>query len=366
MKTPETESKPLEQNLEHLNILKPPLNTIRELKAKGVIGEKSPFWWNTDYEPDPREYMNFPEFKRRLVHFGIRNIVYTRFLGMDKDVQKRDVYLYPRPQIPMTIFNLEILEQNLPFMVTARPYHEKELSSEPLSSFLLKNKDLEKLKAELKVDKNKIIDLHQHFYPHIRGLFAGAKGTNLFWYPINVNSWYDILNTGINAKELQDALKKKNLDFLGFYRMPYSDRRTYHKVWEELSNSSLVSMNPQWPDFPSPSEVSVEEFVNSLNADGDRITFYPLRTPALKETLPIVVSTRTHEASANRKPTVLGVYAENKPPGYGYKAGILRIKNLDLAQFISSKISKDFGIPVDTVLFTPQKGRPKYERIPSI
>lgn len=49
---------------------------------------------------------------------------------------------------------------------------------------------------------------------------------------------------------------------------------------------------------------------------------------------------------------------------FGYdRIGIMRIKDRELAQQISLLKTEDFGFPVDTLLFTPQKGRPKYERV---
>ncbi len=48
----------------------PDIETIKEFKRKGFIDDKSPFWWGTDYAPDPREYLTFKEFRNRLVHLG--------------------------------------------------------------------------------------------------------------------------------------------------------------------------------------------------------------------------------------------------------------------------------------------------------
>lgn len=355
---------PQKQDLEYLNVFKPNLTTIRELKSNGTVGKESPLWWDTDYEPDPREYLDFKEFKRRLVHLG--KCKTRNHFQLSTSFTERDIYLYPRPKIPISILNLEISGHMLPFMVTARPYHEKELFSEPISLFLLQNKDLNKLKEELAIDKNKIVDLHQHFQPHVRGLFAGAKGNHFFWYPVHFNAAFDAAEVGIKFQEAQEMLKKKRLGFIGLYQPPYGNRRTYHRVWKELAHSALVSMNPKWPDFSSFREVSADEFIDDLNMDGDRYVFYPLRTPLLKETLPLVITTQTHEASNDRKPAVLGIYAENLPPGYGFKAGILRIKDLKFAQFISNQVSQELTTPIDTVLFTPQKGRPKYDRISAV
>lgn len=349
MNRTEIEPKFNELNLEHLNVFRPSLVTIRELKGKGLIRTKSPFWWGTDYKPDPREYMDFSEFKRRLVHLGI-----GKFRSFDSAIDHsftRDVYLYPKPKVPMTILNLDVQGQTLPFMVTARPYHEKELPANPSPGFLEDFK--KKIIAKETIWLNYFPD---HFFPHIRGLFAGARGSNLFWYELAL--WGDI-----GKEQIEKALKRKKLDFLGFFEHRYVEGRTYKKVWWELSPKNIVSMKPVKVDFPY-TEVSAEEFIAGKNGDKDLLCFYPLRIPNVEETLPLVISIRTNKESNNRKPAVLGIYAENGYQDSGKRAGILRIRNIELAKLISAKISKDFGIPVDAILFTPQKGRPKYERIP--
>lgn len=60
---------------------------------------------------------------------------------------------------------------------------------------------------------------------------------------------------------------------------------------------------------------------------------------------------------------MVGIYAENGLAGWCKKRGILRIKDKELAEFISTALTDDFGTPIDSVLFTPQPGRPKYKRI---
>jgi hypothetical protein len=303
--------------------------------------------------------MNFREFKKRLFHLGICKVESRIGLGNFGNQIKKDVYLYPKPEVPIALLNLNIAGEILPFMITARPYHNKESNSIPHSQFLDKNQDLTQLKDD--VQKNKtIINLHNHFYPHIRGLFAGVRKNNIFWYPLRASVYW--LEFG---KKIQKALDKRKLGFIEIYEATADEDRTYHKVWEELSTKSLVSMKPAWINF-SPKQVSAEEFIHEKNSLKDLLVYYPLRIPTIKETLPLIVTNRTHQESKNSKPAILGIYAQNGlKHGYGWKGGILRIKNQEFAKYISQQISDDFGMPIDTVLFTPQKGKPKYERISS-
>lgn len=337
---------------------KPNLETIRELKEKAFIKDGSPFWWSTDYSPDPREYLSFEEFRSRLIHLGECKI--TKPMGFPGDpVHQRDVYLYPEPYVPISLLDLEIEGQLLTFLVTARPYHKKELDSIPYSLFLAQH-PLNTLPEFVR--SNGVISLHSHFYPHIRGLFAGSRGNHFFWYPLRINSYWEKFGSLI-AK----SLERKKLSFLGLYEPPYWEELTHNNVWsefEEKEKRRLVDQHkPALVDFEY-LQVSVDEFLEGFQeSNKDLMVFYPLRLPGIDNTLPLVIATRTHKESRLRKPVVLGIYAENGPRGYGWKGGILRIKNLRLAEAISKAISEDFGVPVDTVLFTPQKGRPKYERV---
>lgn len=339
-------------------VLTPDLQDIKELQQKRFIKDGSPLWWSTDYAPDSREYIPFDEFKKRLVNLGKcptarRN---PSFLSTENPVTRK-VCLYPEPKVPISILNLEVEGYNLPFLITVRPYHTNELSSHPFPKFLTEH-PLETLPDY--VQNSGIIDLPNHFYPHIRGLFAGTRGNNYFWHLTHTNTFWEEF-----GKPLKNALEKKNLGFIGFYNSPMFGERSYSEVWKEIAKKpQLVDQKiPSWVDFPY-SEVSAEELIQDYQkADQDLLVFYPLRVPDFINTLPLVIATKTHEASNIKKPAVLGIYAENGLTGRCRMGGILRIKDQQLASTVSEEISEDFGISVDTVLFTPQKGKPKYERI---
>lgn len=317
---------------------------IRDLKKQSLIKDGSPLWWNTDYAPDPREYLTSEEFLRRLIYLGTCK---TNSGNPYRGAVQREVYLYPEPTVPMTVINLWVLGQVLPFLVTARPYHRKELSFEPYPLFL-RSHPLETIHEYAR--SGGVIDLPNHFYPHIRGLFAGRRGSAFFWYPLHTNSFWDEF-----SKPIEEALTKVGLSFLYLYSPPFGDERRYTGVWEELlEKEGLVDQKkPAWFDFLI-TEVSFEEFLEEFyNTDKDLFFYYPLRIPGIEHTLPLVVATRTHKESKRRKPTVLGIYAENELHGYGWKAGILRIKNPQLARAISQLASEEFGFSIETVLFTP-------------
>lgn len=380
---------------EPLNSAWPNLEVIRDLKNKRHIRDSSPFWWSTDYEPDPREYLPFEEFKRRLVYFGECKTKTDEPSDFWVPGQKKEVYLYPEPVVPISILPLEMGTQVLPFLVTARPYHERELFLSPWPSYH-GHPSLETLPKY--IESGEAIRLPEHFYPHIRGLFAGKRGNHFFWYPLESSSlppggffsnevwerfesseeYQDVFSPELRnriyedrkfAQQLTEALEKQNLSFLGFYdttRIIYLDCK-YSDVWRELKydkeKEGLVDLRrTMGVDFPC-QEVSAEEFIEGYQELGqDLLVYYPLRLPGIKSTLPLVIATRTHK-NGKKKPAVLGIFADNGEIGRCRRAGILRIKDRELAKTISQEITGDFGISVDTVLFTSQKGRPKYERI---
>ena len=340
------------------SVAKPNFETIRKLQQKRFIKDGSPLWWSTDYAPDAREYVPFDEFRERLVYLGEYSATRRSPHSLSNEyLMPREVCLYPEPKVPIALLNLEVEGHNLPFLVTARPYHLKELSSRPFSGFLAEH-PLESLPDY--VQNGGIIDLPSHFYPHIRGLFTGTRNNHFFWYLIHATFFWDEF-----GKPIRNALEKKNLGFIGFYDSPMSGDRSYTEVWDELAGKSRLvdQKRPTWVDFPY-SEVSAEEFIQDYQrTDQDLLVYYPLRLPGFESTLPLAIATRTHQTSNLRSPVVLGIYAENGYAGYCRKGGILRIKDKALAETTSKAISNDFGIPVDAVLFIPQKGRPRYERI---
>lgn len=339
-------------------IAKPNFETIRKLQQKRFIKDGSPLWWSTDHAPDPREYMPFEELRGRLVRLGKCQTTNTEFfLSSDKYTAERDVYLYPEPRVPMTILELDVGGQSLPLLVTVRPYHEKELYSLPFPRFLYEHRLIDELPEF--VQSGGVIDLQKHFYPHIRGLFAGKRGNNFFWYPLRINSWWRELGRYIDG-----ALEEKGLSFIELYEPPFSEDRTYCDVWNELlERKDLVDQRrPAWVDYDY-KEVSAEEFMEEYEGEQDLLIFYPLRLPSIEATLPLVIATRTHAKSKLKGPIILGIYAGNGRVGNRRREGILRIKNRQLAEDVSKAISEDFGIPVDAVLFIPQKGRPRYERV---
>lgn len=342
----------------------PSVDVIRDLKSRRIIRDGSPFWWSTDYAPDPREFVPFDEFQRRLVNFGDTRTLRTE-IAREKTSLVRAVALYPNPTVPISIVNLPVDGQHLPFMVTARPFNKKEALFSPDPKSLHSNHTLEELIEGVK--DGSPIDLPDHFYPHVRGLFAGRRGNHFFWYMLEPYPTEDLQEdfSVEPFKKIKKGLSLIGLENLGIYRETYSDTRSYRGVWDEITKrTDLLDVRggPRWQDF-SEKEVSAEEFIDEYETSPNLLVYYPLRTPDFKFTLPLAITNTTNKGATNRKPAILGVFADNGMVGRNRHRGIFRLRNKEFAQAMAKAITSDFGIPVDAVLFTPQKGKPKYERI---
>src|SRR5438876_11868113 len=111
-------------DFEHVNEVRPSTGTVKYLRNNRLIYPGSPHWWSTDYAPDPREYVPFPEFKTRLVTFGLQETKPDEIDSYRRRVI-REVHLYPYEQVPMSVVELQT-DPPLSFLITARPFHPKE------------------------------------------------------------------------------------------------------------------------------------------------------------------------------------------------------------------------------------------------
>jgi len=193
------------------------IGAIRDLKNKNFIPNQSPFWWGIDYTPDPRKYLPYEEFQQSLIEIKQDKII-SSYGGLNPETGEyikpyiletpaRHFFLYPNSQVPISIINLDIFDQNLFFMVTARPFHPKEIHSNPVEPLLSKYQTASNLKQQFQIEKEPL----EHFYPHIRGLISSVRGNNFFWYPIN-NEF---------KPYIKSTLFKKNLSYLEIYHIGY-------------------------------------------------------------------------------------------------------------------------------------------------
>ncbi|MDD4937634.1 MAG: hypothetical protein PHX34_01230 [Candidatus Shapirobacteria bacterium] len=318
---------------------------ICEMRRTGIIRNGSPYWWETDYKPDPREYIYFDEFIKRLTLVP----------------ETKNTYIYTREQVPMTTLNLDIENTTYPFMVTVRPYH-------PNSVNLVEYDGMERgieYGSMPFVQKDGNINnvlLEDHFVPHIHGLFAGVKKTHLFWYPIINVDFIDKIYRALLYKKL--GFIKPWINDVGIIYRGYMSRyveKTYDRAHNELTKKGLIAgrKRPILPDF-NYEWVSTKEFINQSENE-NLMLHYPLRLSDIEETIPLVIATRTHQKSKIIKPTVLGVAAGMRDDLHR-NDGFWRIKNGRFAETITQTISEDLGIKIDTVCFNPY-GKTQYQRV---
>jgi len=331
---------------ELVNNSKPSLELIKELQNREMIKPGSSFWWSTDYAPDPRELLSFEEFSSRLHPVGENHFIYTN------------------PRVPMTLLSVPVLGTELPLIITARPYGAESTSrTDPAGAGPMSLFDYFDSPDELKdaLDEGTYTLFPRNCFPHVRGLFTGARGNHVFWSPLSTNTY----ESEPFYNEVQRRLDGMGL---GYIRLSTQDRdykieRSYFAAHQEAVEKGLSDGKGVKIDFPF-DEVTVDEFLETAEGTGlggDVLVNYPLRLPEFTETLPLVIATRTH-MKANES----GIFVLGLQSGETHERGareVKRIRNEELASYISKEISDDFSYPAKTVVFYGGRGRTFYHTV---
>jgi hypothetical protein len=358
-----------------------PLDVIAELKNKGYIPDQSPFWWGTDYDYDPREYLDHEEFFERLVKI--------------ESPKGHLYYLYPLPEVPITSINFDVEGLPMSFLVTARPFHPKELDYQSYfysTAQLLKDYEtIDNIKVNIKEGVGRP---EFHFMPHIRGLLSGVRNDNFFWYPVPYEFYERIAPFLKNSRYAyltdmdifrENAERNEGIDG-GYSR----SQLTYRGVYEELENVShfmtgkLLIPDPELTNmftfrdhtydgperflknhsygrnFGYKNQLQFEEFLQIYRQQQNLNFLYPININGIKHTLPLFIANRDLDSDTIRTPLVYGVPVRLS---HGGKAGIIRIVDPLIAEFISGKLSRELGIEVNTLLYKPKKGKSSYDVI---
>jgi hypothetical protein len=333
------------QNLEFLNDRAHSAASIADLRTKNLIQPGSPYWWSTDYVPDPREYLPFEEFYRRLIDIG------------------EGYKLYPEPRVPMSVLDLTVEGMPLSFMVTARPYHEKETQGEAaydtfgIDKIVPFDEALHYLPRSGSVDRLQSSRIPYHCLPHIRGMFIEAKGTHLFWSIIhggrNVHSFPSKIQRELGKVGLTGIIAN---DF-----MYYSSFKTHTNAHRAAAEAKIINGKKHAKIDFDYEEVSRPEFCDRHNGEGNLAVKYPVRIVGLDYTLPVLVANRTHQKSSVRKPVALGIESGSGIDGKGN--GLWTFRDRAVAQQIANILTVDLGVEVDALLARPRPGFPRYERL---
>lgn len=349
------------QNLEFLNTDAQSASSMTELRSRNLIAPGSPNWWSTDYAPDPREYLPFEEFYDRLVDVG------------------DGVKLYPSPQVPMAVLSLDVGNDKFHFMVTARPYHERESESQeerdprhsPDKFYMDKVRPFDEVRGQARTlistdDRGFLArppapEIPNQCLPHIRGMFIEARGAHLFWSTLHAGKpRYDKIDF---REKVQNALGDAGIfgviadNFMGY--SSFMNRTMAHR---EATTKGLIRSKRSTPDFNF-RKVSRPEYIDGLGGEEELGVLYPARIPGVEATLPVLVTNRTHAKSRVNKPVVLGLEASSGFSDNRY--GLWTFQERDTCRAISDVLSKDFETEVDVLLRTPRKGLPEYERVNS-
>ncbi len=349
---------------------------LNVLHQRGWIDINKPLWWDLDYSPDPRELVDINEFMERIVRFGRHKYFFAEpplFV---------DFNLYKSERVPVTLIDCEIEGEKIPLFATARPYNQMELTyraelwpEENMRKALEDSDHANEKYAQIKKkykprfaeaagnqheeyslwmeyikelsEIKGYVFLEWHFFPHVRGVFKERVGNHFFWYPV--------LST-----DFQRAIKNSLGRLAYIFNVWVYDVNWYTKVgadnvpqlstpFQELKNKRLINAT-KTVNYPTSDlmEVAYDEFIKRLDGKVHLVSVYPVRHPELEETIPLVLSTRTHPNSRRRGATALGVMG-NYSHRENYR--IWRLRNETFCRDISQTLLDELDCDFDVVCF---------------
>jgi hypothetical protein len=325
------------------------MNDIYMLEKWGWINKNNFLWWNFDYPKEERKYFdNFEEFLKE-------------FQTVCK-VKGREIKVATSEYIPVSKLNLDIDDNKVNFMVTARPFTSRELEQyrsewhgfQPFPKEDYANKDIETNEGCIGYLKEVIskegFAFADHFLPHIRGIIKEVNEDSIFYHTM-YNSWN---GTKQNRDELIiRALEKSNLDFIfekstsGYGHHDVGDAieksLEYCKkkdLLHRVSNSMNYRIRKPIEIHKSFSQVTYDE----INSNKSQFAYYPLLIEGHDEAIPFFIC---NNFFGEKGLFNLGVYSRD----YFYP-----IKDKELLGKSSEELEKRLGEKVQPVYFSNIKG----------
>jgi hypothetical protein len=320
------------------------LEVISQLKDRGEIPSLSPCWWGTDYPPDPREYLPHEEFKNRMIPFFVKDECTGEII---------EYYFYPRKEVPITTVELEVYGEKCVFLVTARPCN---------TWFGMSH--LESLTGPREYE----YPVFNNYIPHIRGILASVRNNKFFWYPISPNFYEEIRKSLKKGSPFEYLDPGKNE---GLY--PVTDR-VFDSNFLELENiSAFLTKKLFRPDFTemfdsyrnpdNENQLQLEEFLQVYKDRKNLKLLYPVTLNDINTTIPLFIANRMPDSDDITGPLVYGSLTCGGSKSSRAEIGIVRIVDPIIAKLISSRLSRDFGVAVKTLLYKPRRGRSIYEPV---
>lgn len=327
-----------------------------KLHKGGWIDKHRPLWWDLDYKPDPREFVGIDEFRQRLVNFG------RHWYYLARKPFQMDFILYKAENVPITLIKTAIDGKEITYFATSRPYNQMELGHNAGRCWPVENMrtalEQSDMCAKDKNNKN-FVCLDWHFFPHIRGIFKERRANHFFWYPLLDIECEPVIKNSLG--ELSDTFKVWGSYGVDWYAKVGSGSHhcyaspPHPTAYRELKSKRLISGKKHVKYVTSDLlEVAYDEFIEGLDGDSHMVSVYPVRHPKVDETVPLVLSTRTHKESRRRGPTVLGVMGSYSDRDY-YR--IWRIRDDGFCRDISRTLSNELGKSFDVVYFNQGRYR---------
>lgn len=364
-------------------------DSAKHLHLEGSIDALHPVFWDT-YHYDQRVPLHFTNFSNKL-----------------NNTENNDVTIFQGDHVPMTLLHMVFAGKPVAFMVSARPFIEREVLDyfsklecenpfEDLDTAGLTVSESKRLfRSKLrKLQKSGEWTLPVMFQPHIRGLYLGSLNSNdtYVYSPLNLmetvvdSSGKKIKTPTAFSNRLRHELNTQGYNYINLLDYPISIYDRIKHLYSSLQNQKVITTKRDQgsvclnnPDLERRlKEMNLDAFhTQEINLKGSiHVPFFdfesyvrkgvnvwsylPLKMETgyeLFQTVPLVITNSYNDVN---QPVVLGVYGTDViSDDSSYNVRVLPIQDpyfsIAAAQAASSQLSLDFT----SVFWHRQKGSPK-------
>lgn len=355
---------------------------LEKLAELGWIRKQAFTWWDLDYSHDPREFLKFEEFEKRLEYLGNYPLV-------KESRYSRDLYVYTDNEVPITTLEIYVENQPVNLFITARPYTLKERGEHEISQEKLITLLKEKIQRNGFWRWGALTEgLKDMFLPHIRGFVKEKRGNRFLYYPVMPEIRIDCESYGehedrvdnmyyLVCKELE-RLGKEYLLFKEWYGHTCGENtlaqdKVNQARYELYSKRALLTKKRKGKKLCRDGDClkSVEikwdglDWVvyDELHINGkDLVAYYPVRVQDMIETIPIAISTRTHP-NGRAGHFVLGVfdsyqgeYTDLKGNRTSPRLSIFPFTNEEFAEEVAEQVSICLSSEFRSIILNRRKG----------
>jgi hypothetical protein len=325
------------------------MNDIDMLNKWGWIDKERFLWWNFNYPKEKRKYFeNVEDFLKEFKKVG--------------EVNGKEIKVATSDYVPVSKLILDIDQNKVEFMLTARPFTAKEMNQyfsewtgfKPYPREFYINYNTQKNKGCIEHLKELISKegfyFADHFLPHIRGIVKEVNEDSIFYYSMYNKS---VNGEKSNRNELiAENLKRAKLDILPDITSSYGYHDSYESVRKSLkyckeNNLVYTVTNRGGRRLRKPVDIHKsfkETIYDKINLNGNQFAYYPLLIEGYKEAIPFFICNNYYGEKGLFN---LGVYLGNS---------FYPITDKELLKKSSEELSARLKREVQPIYFTNIKG----------